>query len=106
MEQELTQLVRGQINAYYEEIKKLLLCSSSYEGDLETDNVALYFSFLEKALAQNYHRIMHLYFFICEDSTMSEVMFPFCQLKGMAKRRLEGRYCLSVWIMEGFEKLE
>ena len=105
MEKQLINLINESINKSYLDIKILLLDNNNYSSKVDTQNVELYFSFLEASLKQSYNRINAvLSFIIGNDGQLIDRMYPFALLREDTKLEIDRKFSQAVNLIDNLEE--
>jgi len=105
MEQQIINLINERINKNYLDIKILLLDNNSYSVKVDTQNVQLYFSFLEASLKQSYNRINAvLSFIVSNDGQLIDRMYPFALLREDTKLTIDRKFSQAVNLIDELEE--
>ncbi|MEM9824141.1 MAG: hypothetical protein AAF985_23855 [Bacteroidota bacterium] len=97
MEHQFKKLINNKITDHYHEVKERLLDKASYQVEIDTTNVSLYFSFLEAALQQSYNRLQSVTAFIIGDEgQLTDRMYPFALLNDEAKQLIQQTFTKAV----------
>ncbi|MEM9824339.1 MAG: hypothetical protein AAF985_24855 [Bacteroidota bacterium] len=104
MERQQIDGIDHQINKYYLDIKILLLDRPSYLTAVDTQNVHLYFRFLEASLKQSYNRINAVFTFVMgDDGRLIDKMYPFALLREDAKQIIDEKFAQAVSLIDQFQ---
>ncbi|MEM9821461.1 MAG: hypothetical protein AAF985_10330 [Bacteroidota bacterium] len=104
MEQQFINLINNKIAEHYQEVKSLLLEKGSYQTSVNTQNVILYFTFLEASLEQAYNRVASVAAFIVgDDGQLTNKMYPFALLNEEIKEKVAHQFSLVVGLANTLE---
>jgi len=104
MEQQFITLINDKIIEHYQTIKTLLLDKSSYKTRIDTQNVLLYFTFLEACLQKPYNRLNSASTFIGgDDGQLTDKMYPFALLNEEAKASIKSIFSKAVALANTLE---
>ncbi len=105
MEQQFISLINKKITEYYQAIKSLLFNKESYCTKVNTQNVSLYFTFLESSLQQPFNRLTSVSsFIICDDGQLlTDKMYPFALLAKEKKEKINGIFSQAVNLANSLE---
>ncbi len=104
MEQQFINLINGKITEHYQAAKALLLNKANYKTVIDTQNVLLYFAFLESCLQQPYNRLNAVSVFIVgDDGQLTDKMYPFALLTDEAKGFVKDRFLQAINLANSLE---
>lgn len=104
MEQEFITLINTKITEHYHAIKKILLDKESYSTNIDTQNVVLYFTFLEAVLQQPHNRLNSVSAFIVgDDGQLTDKMYPFALLTDEVKKLIRDKFSKAVNLANSLE---
>jgi len=96
--------INEKIHEHYLDIKKLLLDSNNYLSKAATQNVRLYFNFLEASLNQPYNRINAVFSFIVgNDGQLRDKMYPFAFLKDQTMEAIDKNFAQAIGFVDRLE---
>ena len=102
MEQQIIKLLNQRIITLYEAVKKILLTQDSYACAVNTENLSVYFCFLETALHRPYNRLHSMAAFIRgTDDLLTKEMYPLCLLSEHAQQKIEDKYLQAAKLVSG-----
>ena len=104
MEQQIIKLLNQRMVELYEAVKNILLTQASYTCRVNTENLSVYFCFLETALHRPYNRLRSMAAFIRgTNDLLTEEMYPFCFLREESKQMIEDKFLQASRYISGLD---